>query len=182
MTKYFFILFVIFFITETDASEKKKIIKNLKNIQNLNFNFEQSIKGKIEKGNCTIEYPKKIFCKYKGSKNKILVSNGSSLIIKTNESYYRYPLKKTPLNLILDKDFLIKKITTLEKRLINKTFIDYAITENDYKINIFFDKKTYNLKGWQMLDVYKNLNITFISSTKKNQNIPDNLFNLPTQD
>ena len=47
-------------------------------------------------------------------KNKILVSNGKSLIIKTRTSYYRYPLEKTPLNLILDKNFLINKIYDLE--------------------------------------------------------------------
>jgi outer membrane lipoprotein-sorting protein len=56
-----------------------------------------------------LNYPKKIYCKYQ-KKNKILVSNGKSLVIKTKVSFYRYPLKKTPLNLILDKNFLIKKI------------------------------------------------------------------------
>ena len=48
--------------------------------------------------------------------NKILVSNGKSLVIKTKVSYYRYPLDKTPLNLILDKKFLINKIYNLEER------------------------------------------------------------------
>ena len=63
---------------------------------------------KLENGNCTIEYPKKIFCKYNLKNKKVLVSNGRSLVIKTNNSYYIYPLEKTPLNLILDKNFLIK--------------------------------------------------------------------------
>ena len=80
---------------------KENIINNLKNINNLSFNFEQNINGKIENGNCIIEYPKKNFCKYNNLNNKILVSNGKSLVIKTkNGSYYRYN-KKTPLNYIL---------------------------------------------------------------------------------
>ena len=45
-----------------------------------------------------------------------------------------------------------------------------------------FDKNTYNLIGWQTLDIYQNLSITFLSSIVKNQKIDENLFNLPTQD
>ena len=109
MFKYFVIFFFIFSITEINASNKEKIIENLKNTKNLTFDFEQSINGKIEKGNCTIEYDKKIFCKYLNN-DKILVSNGKSLVIKSLSSYYIYPLDKTSLNLILDKNFLIIKL------------------------------------------------------------------------
>ena len=80
------------------------LANKLKNTKNLVFEFEQNINGKIENGNCTIQYPKKIYCKYLKN-NKILVSNGKSLVIKTKTSFYRYPLNKTPLNLILDKNF-----------------------------------------------------------------------------
>ena len=41
------------------ASEKDEIKKNLKKLTIYSFNFEQNINGKIEKGNCTIQYPKK---------------------------------------------------------------------------------------------------------------------------
>ena len=104
MSKYFF--FIIFFLiinTNTNANNKEKIIYNLENTINLNFEFEQNINGKIETGNCIIEYPKKIFCEYAKNNNKILVSNGKSLVIKTRVAYYRYALKNTPLDLILDK-------------------------------------------------------------------------------
>ena len=84
---------------------KKKIIQNLNETKNLDFNFEQNINGKIENGKCKLEYPKKIFCEYNLKNKKKLVSNGRSLVIKTNNSFYIYPLEKTPLNLILDKNF-----------------------------------------------------------------------------
>ena len=86
------------------ANNKEKIIENLNNTENLSFEFEQNINGKIETGNCKIKYPKKIFCRYNKSNKKILVSNGKYLVIKTISSHYSYPLKKTPLYLILNKN------------------------------------------------------------------------------
>jgi outer membrane lipoprotein-sorting protein len=168
-------------ISDTNANNKEKIIKNLKNTRNLNFQFEQNINGEVERGNCTIEYPKKIFCKYLKSNNKILVSNGKSLVIKTTSSYYQYPLKKTVLNLILNKKILLTKIDSLEERIIDELYINYTIIENNNKINIFFDNQTFNLVGWQTKDIYQNLNMTFLSSIKINQVINKNLFKLPPQ-
>ena len=179
MFKHFIIYIFLILISNANASNKDKIIKNLQNTKNFNFDFEQNINGKIEIGNCTIEYPKKIYCNYKKN-NKILVSNGKSLIIKTITSFYRYPLNKTPLNLILDKNFLIKRIQNLKEKS-NKTYINFEIVENDSKINIFFDNKTFGLIGWQTKDIYQNINVTFLSSIQINQQINKNLFQLPAQ-
>ena len=181
MIKYTVIFFFLVLVTNGNASIKSKIIENLKNTQNLDFNFEQNINGKIENGNCTIKYPKKMYCEYAKSNNKILVSNGKSLVIKTITSYYRYPLDKTPLNLILDKNFLINKINALEERIIDESLINFTIKENNIEINVFFDKETYDLIGWQNTDVYQNFNITFLSSIRKNRIISKNIFKLPNQ-
>ena len=147
MLKYHFIFIFFILFSSTNASNKDKIIENLQNTESLNFKFEQNINKKIERGNCIVKYPKKIFCEYKGNNNKILVSNGKSLVIKTRVSYYRYPLRKTPLNFILDKDYLINKIYNLKERIIDSSLINYTIKENDSEINIFFDDKTFNLIG-----------------------------------
>ena len=181
MIKYIVIFFFLVFIKNGNASIKSKIIENLKNTQNLDFNFEQNINGKIENGNCTIEYPKKIFCEYARSNNKILVSNGKSLVVKTLTSYYRYPLEKTPLNFILDKNFLINKINTLEERIVDGSLINYTIKENDLEINVFFNKENYDLVGWQNTDLYQNFNITFLSSIRKNRLISKDIFKIPAQ-
>ena len=162
------------------SSIKENIIISLVNTNNLSFNFEQNINGKIETGNCIIEYPKKIFCEYDKSKNKILVANGKSLVIKTeNGSYYRYAIKSTPLNYLLDKNFLIKEIKKLNERVINDKFVNFTILKDENEINIFFDINNFNLIGWQTLDIYQNLNITYLSSLKKNQILKKNIFNLP---
>ena len=180
MFKYFFIFIFLISFTNSHAENKDKIIEKLQNTKNLVFEFEQNINGKIENGNCTIQYPKKIYCKYLKN-NKILVSNSKSLVIKTISSYYRYPLKKTPLNLILDKNFLIERIKNLEERILDETYISFSILENDNVINIFFDNKTFNLVGWQTKDVFQNLNITFLSSMKKNEVFDKDIFKLPIQ-
>ena len=180
MFRYFIFFLFYFIISNVSADNKEKIISNLKSVKNFNFDFEQNINGKIEKGNCTIEYPKKIFCKY-NKLNKILVSNGKSLVIKTKVSYYRYALDKTPLNFILDKNFLIKKILKLDENLVDNNLINFTFLENESKINIFFNNKTFDLVGWRNIDIYQNSNITYLYSIKKNGIISKNLFKIPPQ-
>jgi len=180
MFKYLFILIYLISLAYSHADNKDKIIKNLQNIESLDFKFEQNINGKIENGNCTIQYPKKIYCKYIKN-NKILVSNGKSLVIKTISSFYRYPLKKTPLNLILDKNFLITKIHDLKEERLNTTYINFKILENENEFNIFFDNETFNLIGWQTKDIYQNVNVTYLSSIEVNKQVNKDLFKLPTQ-
>ena len=168
-------------MSNVSASIKENIIEKFKKIENISFNFEQNINGKIENGNCTIEYPKKIYCKYDLSNQKILVSNGKSLVIKTLSSYYLYPLEKTPLNSILNKKFLLDKIKNLKERNVGDNFVNYKFVENENEINLFFDKKTFNLIGWQTMDIYQNISITYLSSIKRNQKLNKKLFTLPRQ-
>ena len=181
MKRFYLIIFILFFLTNLNASTKNELITNLKNINNLTFDFEQNVNGRIENGNCILEYPKKIFCKYNLKNEKILVSNGKSLVIKTLTSYYLYPLERTPLDLILNKEFLINKINNLNERIVEDKFINYKFIENENEINIYFDKKNYNLIGWQTTDVYQNLSITYLSNIIKNKNLKKNIFNLPKQ-
>ena len=178
------ILLILNFYNFAFSSPKDEIISQMGLTNILSFNFTQTIDEKIEKGSCIIKYPKKIFCSYDGSNNKVIVSNGKSLVIKIKNSgnYYIYPLNKTPLDLLLDKEYLISKISTIEGRIIDDKFLTFKIFENKNKINIFFDVKTFNLVGWQTEDIYQNLNITFISSIKINEKIDDKIFILPTND
>ena len=180
MFKIIIVLILFSFYIPANSSPKDKIISQMKLTNNLSFNFLQTINNKSEDGKCIIEYPKKIFCEYSNPKKKKLVSNGKSLVIKTSNkgSYYRYPLNRTPLKFLLDKEYLISKIEELEPRAIDK-YLSFKIFENNNEINIFFDKKDLNLIGWQTKDIYQNLSITFISSVKKNQEIDSKIFNLP---
>ncbi len=175
------ILVMLNIFTNVLASTKDEIIFNFKKIKNISFNFKQTINDKMEEGICTIQYPKKIYCIYNNLKKKIIVSNGKSLVIKnrkTNQSFI-YPLKKTPLNLLLDKDFLLNQIIRSEKKLVSDKYYNFSLNNKDHKINIFFDKNSNELVGWQTEDLYQNLAVTFIYNIKKNKIIDKKIFRLP---
>ena len=173
--------FLIISISSIQASIKQDIITNLKKTNNLVFDFKQTIDEKEEEGSCIIEYPKKIYCLYNNRNKKIMVSNGKSLVIKnqTSNQLYFYRLKQTPLDLILDKNYLINQIKNLKLRIINDKYVNFLLINNNNQINIFFDKKTLNLIGWQTEDIYQNLTIFFISNIKINEKIDKKIFTLP---
>ena len=181
MKKLLFVIIYLSVISDLSASIKENIIKKFTDIENVSFDFEQNINGKIENGNCIIEYPKKIYCKYNLGNQKVLVADGKSLVIKTLSSYYSYPLEKTPLDTILNKEYLLKKIKNLDQREMSDDFVNFNFIENENEINLFFDKKTYNLIGWQTVDIYQNISITYLSSIKRNQKLKKEIFKLPQQ-
>ena len=180
MFRVLFLVCLMCLSSEVNANNKDQIINKLKNTSNLNFDFEQNINGKIEFGNCTIQYPKKMFCDY-DKKNKVIVSNGKSLVIKSTSSYYRYPLDKTSLYFILDKNFLLEKINELDEEIINNSLVKFTIKENNQSIEIFFDIDNYNLIGWQTKDIYQNTAVTLLYSVKSNQIVDQKIFKAPIQ-
>ena len=184
MFRILVIFFILNFYSPVFSSIKEKIISQMQLTNNLSFSFIQTINDKNEHGNCIIKYPKKMFCSYDDLNKKIIVSNGESLVIKyrNSGSYYIYPLKKTPLEFLLDKNYLISKINILKPTSIDNKYLRFKIFENNNEINIFFDIDSYNLTGWQTEDIYQNLIITFISSIKINQKVDDDIFILPKKD
>ena len=178
--RIFILIFFFLFLNFANASIKSDIIYNFKLTENIKFNFEQKIGKKIEKGECLIAYPKKIFCKYYDRYNKILVSNGKSLIINSDKSnqYYRYKLEKTPLNLILDKNFLINKIKDSENLSSSLNNYSFKVIYEQTTLIIHFDKNTLNLIGWTTNDIYQNKVETKISNIESNLIINNNIFKI----
>ena len=181
MHKVLIIFFILNLYSPVFSSVKEKIVAQMKLTNNLSFNFIQTIDNKNENGKCIIKYPKKIWCEYNNSNKKTIVSNGKSLVIKNANKggYYQYPLNKTPLVFLLDKEYLISKMNILELQDIDNKYLNFKIFENNIEINIFFDKKNLLLIGWQTVDVYQNLSVTYISSIKINQKIDNKIFILP---
>tara|TARA_Y100000741_G_scaffold203717_1_gene154890 strand:+ start:392 stop:946 length:555 start_codon:yes stop_codon:yes gene_type:complete len=176
------IIFIFFCLLKNSANASiiSEIINNFDSTENMKFNFVQTINGKVEKGNCTIVYPKKIFCKYIGFYNKILVSNGKSLVINSskNNQYYRYGIDKTPLNLILDKKFIISKLYELKE---DANYPFYYVFNLDYEnssVKVFFNKNDLNFIGWETIDIYQNIVQTFISEIQKNIVVDNKIFNI----
>ena len=101
-----------------------------------------------------------------------LMSGDRGLISYNEKKQILQDLKKKEL-------LLIDQIKELESRTVDNQYINFTIARNNNKINIFFDKKTLNLIGWQTEDIYQNLVITYIYKIQYNQKIDKNIFKLP---
>ena len=178
--KYIIFILIIFYPLNIFASSKQLIKNKLEETDNISFKFIQKVGGKTEQGECIISYPKKIFCKYDDIYNKVLVSNGQSLVINSKKikNYLRYQLKDTPLDLILDKKFLLGKLDQVETIKESDETFSFKIVHNNNLLNIFFDKISYEIKGWTTTDIYLNKVETKLSYIETNIMIDDRLFRI----
>ena len=178
------ILIIILLNSNSFSSPKEEIIINLNKTSNFSFDFIQKIKDKIEIGSCQIKYPRLIHCLYDNKKKKEIISTGKSLIIRNNRDnkFYIYPLKSTPLYYILDKDYLIKQIQNLEKIKISNDIFELNFTKQNNLIIVYFDKKSFDLKGWKTIDVYQNEVLFEVNNVEKNLIIDSKIFDLPNLD
>ena len=176
--KYIIFIIIFFYPLNILASSKQLVKNKLEGTNNISFKFIQKIGKKTEKGECIISYPKKILCKYDDIYNKILVSNGRSLVINSKKikNYLRYQLKDTPLNLILDKKFLLDKLDQVETINENDETFSFKIAHNNNLLNIFFDKISYEIKGWTTTDIYLNKVETKLSNVETNIMIDERIF------
>ena len=176
--RYIIFILIFFYPISIFASSKELIKNKLNETDNISFKFIQKIGKKTEKGDCIIFYPKKILCKYDDIYNKILVSNGRSLVINSKKinNYLRYQLKDTPLNLILDKKFLLDKLDQVETIKENDETFSFKITHNNNLLNIFFDKINYKIKGWTTTDIYLNKVETELFNVETNIMINERIF------
>ena len=176
--KYLIFILIFFYPLNIFASSKQLIKDKLEETENISFKFIQKIGKKTEQGDCIISYPKKILCKYDDIYNKILVSNGRSLVINSQKitNYLRYQLKDTPLNLILDKKFLLDKLDQVETIKENNETFSFKIVHNNNLLNIFFDKISYEIKGWTTTDIYLNKVETKLFNLETNIMIDERIF------
>ena len=178
--KYLIFILIFFYPLNIFASSKQLIKNKLEETDNISFKFIQKVGEKTEQGECIISYPKKIFCKYDDIYNKVLVSNGQSLVINSKKikNYLRYQLKDTPLDLILDKKFLLGKLDQVETIKESDEAFSFKIVHNNNLLNIFFDKISYEIKGWTTTDIYLNKVETKLSYIETNIMIDDRLFRI----
>ena len=178
--KYFKIfIFFILLSANLSASEKDQIITQLNNLKSLEFTFDQIINDKTEKGSCLLEFPGKLKCDYFDDKKKELIINEKRLAItqkRYNKTYY-YPISQSPFLNILYKNKLLEIVKSGKLDLSDQIIKLVYLGENE--ITIFFDKKTLDLKGWQIIDQYNN-NINFsLRIVAKNDVFKKGTFKIP---
>ena len=177
----FYKIFIIFILLSVNlsADEKDQIVTQLNNLNSLEFTFNQIINDKTEKGSCLLEFPGKLKCDYFDDKKKELIVNKKKLAItqkKYNKTYY-YPISKSPFLNILYKDKLLEIVKSGKLELSDQIIKLIYLDENE--ITVFFDKKTLDLKGWQIIDQYNN-NINFsLKIVAKNDVFKQGTFKIP---
>ena len=177
----FYKIFIIFFLLSVNlfANEKDQIVTQLNNLNSLEFTFDQIINSKTEKGSCLLEFPGKLKCYYFDDKKKELIINKKRLAItqkRYNKTYY-YPISKSPFLNILYKDKLLEIVESGKMEQSGQIIKLIYLDEN--KITVFFDKKTLDLKGWQIIDQYNN-NINFsLNIVAKNDFFKKGTFRIP---
>ena len=177
--KIFLVGSFLLFSFNLSANEKTKIINQLKSLNSLEFTFKQIINDKTEKGSCLLEFPGKLKCEYFDDKKKELIINRKRLAItqKRYDKTYYYPISKSPFLNILYKEKLLEIVKAgeikKENQFIKLTYLD----ENE--INVLFDRKTLDLKGWEIIDQYNN-NINFsLNIVSKNDIYQKGTFKIP---
>ena len=177
--KFILVLFFILFSFKLSANQKDQIINQLNNLDSLEFTFDQIVNEKLEKGNCLLKFPGKLKCQYFDNKQKELVINNKRLAItqkKYNKTYY-YPISKSPFLNILYKDKLLEIVKSGKLELTEQLIKLIYLNESD--ITVFFDKKTLDLKGWEIIDQYNN-NINFsLNIISKNDVYKKGTFKIP---
>ena len=178
--KFYKILTIFIFLSvNLSADEKDQIVTQLNNLNSLEFTFDQVVNDKTEKGSCLLEFPGKLKCDYFDDKKKELIINKKRLAItqkRYNKTYY-YPISKSPFLNILYKDKLLEIVKSGKLELSDRIIKLVYLEENE--ITVFFDKKTLDLKGWQIIDQYNN-NINFsLNIVAKNDIFKKGTFKIP---
>jgi len=172
-------IFSILLSVNLSAVEKDQIVAQLNNLNSLEFTFDQIINDKNEKGSCLLEFPGKLKCDYFDDKKKELIINKKRLAItqrRYNKTYY-YSISKSPFLNILYKDKLLEIVRSGKIELTDQ--IIKLIYLGNNKITVFFDKKTLDLKGWQIIDQYNNNIIFSLKIVAKNDIFKKGTFKIP---
>ena len=178
------VLFTLLFTKTCLANLQEDLINKLKDTKTLTFTFKQIIADKEESGKCYIKYPLLMKCNYKNLKEKSIVSNGKTVAIikKKYKKIYYYPIKRTPLIIILDKEKILDLIKNNKPTSVDENIIEYEFIDKKSKsLKIVFDKKTLELKGWETRDVYSNDVSFLISNLQINNQIMDSFFKIPSE-
>ena len=182
----FQIIFIyILFLSISFADLQKKLINKITATKTLSFNFKQKIAEKVEFGNCYIKYPLLMKCIYQNLKQKSVISNGKTVAIikKKYKKIYYYPIRTTPLFIILKKEKILHLIRNNKPTKIDSSIIEFELNEKkSNKLKIFFDENSLEFKGWKTKDAYSNDVSFIIYDLKTNEIIEDEFFEIPKEE
>jgi len=186
---FFTVLIITCLITHTSFAEKislNKISNYINNLTVLKADFEQiNSDGSIDTGILYIRRPGKMRLEYATPNNALVIAGAGSVAIfddKTKNGPTLFPLKKTPLNLLLKKDVnLIKNEMVSEHSTKNEdTFIIVKDPKrvSQGKIKMVFSNNPISLKSWTITNQSKQKTKVLLRNLDEKVKIPLYLFNI----
>ena len=169
---------MIFSVT-LSASEKELNINRLIEIDNFTFNFEQISNEQKENGKCILIFNNRLKCKYNDEKQKEILINNRTLVVihkRYNKKYF-FPVNKSPLIKILNKDKLIQVINDSEISINDNITLTY---QSNGEVAVFFDKKSYEFLGWKIKDNFQNETFFSLKIESINDIYDPKIFKIPS--
>ena len=177
-------IIILFYSNTLLANITDEIIKKLDETNNISFEFEQISNNENEKGECLLVFPGKLKCIYNSEDGKeILVTNKSLYVIKHKfQRTYRYPIKNSAFNIILNKEKILENLKMVDpiniKKTTDKYFYQIKANEGIY-VKISFGKKNKMLRGWETISynqepvIFNIFNPVINSEVKENFILPN---------
>jgi outer membrane lipoprotein-sorting protein len=184
-------LLIIFFVISISAKAEsnkeiiQKIASRFDDINNIQFDFIQTSNGLVEKGSCYLSYAKKLICRYLGDEQKeIIIKNNTLIVIKKKyQKIYYYRMANSVFATILDKKKIIKQINQIRKIAIkdNNFVIEFKNNENATSVQLFINKDTFNIAGWETAGYDQQPTSFIIKNSQTNVNTKEK-FEVPNFD
>lgn len=140
-------------------------------------------KGEQSGGTFSIKRPGKIRFDYEEPSPIEVVSNGLAVMVVNNKlkTFNSYPLKNTPLKLLLDNEFDIGDDAILdvkvEEDVTTIVMGDKQIFGNSV-ITLLFDPQTFDLRQWTIKDAQGKETSVMIYNVENNAEISDRIFQI----
>jgi outer membrane lipoprotein-sorting protein len=185
------ILIIIFCISQPTFAEKislNEINNYINGLTMLQADFEQiNSDGSIDTGKLYIRRPGKMRLEYAAPSNALVIVGAGSVSIfdnKFNNTPIQFPLKETPLNLILKKDVNLNTNDLVSghssKNQNTHIIIQESSRTSKGKIEIVFKNNPVNLLGWIITNKSDQETTIVLDKLNKEANIPLYLFNIAT--
>ena len=183
------ILIIISCSSHPSLAEKislNKISDYINGLTSLQADFEQvNSDGSIDTGKLYIRRPGRMRLEYTAPNNALVIAGAGSVAIfddKSKNGPTLFPLKKTPLNLLLKKNVDLYKNEMITEHTANNENTFIVVTDPKRKsqggIKIVFNNSPVSLQGWTITNQSNQKTKIILNKLDKKTKIPLYLFNI----
>ena len=163
-----------------------KISDYINGLTTLQADFEQiNSDGSIDRGKLYIRRPGRMRLEYTAPNNALVIAGAGSVAIfddKSKNGPTLFPLKKTPLNLLLKKNVDLSKNEMITEHTANNENTFIVATDPKRKsqgdIKIVFSNSPVSLQGWTITNQSNQKTKIILNKLDKKTKIPLYLFNI----